>query len=27
MTELHLIWASARNGVIGKDHTMPWHLP
>ena len=27
MTELHIIWASARNGVIGKDHTMPWHLP
>ena len=27
MTDLHLIWASARNGVIGKDHTMPWHLP
>ena len=22
-----LIWAQARNGVIGKDGVMPWHLP
>ena len=21
------IWAEARNHVIGKNHTMPWHLP
>ncbi|MDR0846500.1 MAG: dihydrofolate reductase [Lactobacillales bacterium] len=21
------IWAQAQNGVIGKDLTMPWHLP
>ena len=24
---LHLIFARAANGVIGKDNTMPWHLP
>ncbi|MES2975862.1 MAG: dihydrofolate reductase [Pseudomonadota bacterium] len=24
---LHLIFAKARNGVIGKDNAMPWHLP
>jgi dihydrofolate reductase len=24
---LHLIFARAANGVIGKDGTMPWHLP
>ncbi len=24
---LHLIFARARNGVIGKDNAMPWHLP
>ena len=24
---IHLIYARARNGVIGKDNTMPWHLP
>lgn len=24
---LHLIYARAVNGVIGKDGTMPWHLP
>ncbi len=23
----HLIYARAANGVIGKDGTMPWHLP
>lgn len=22
-----MIWAMARNGVIGKDNDMPWHLP
>lgn len=22
-----LIWAQASNGVIGRDGTMPWHLP
>jgi dihydrofolate reductase len=26
MTALHMIWACARNGVIGKDGQMPWHL-
>ncbi len=25
--QLHLILAKARNGVIGKDNAMPWHLP
>ena len=25
--KLHLILAKARNGVIGKDNTLPWHLP
>lgn len=24
---IHLIYASAANGVIGKDNAMPWHLP
>ena len=24
---LNLIYARARNGVIGKDNTLPWHLP
>jgi len=24
---IHLIYARARNGVIGKDGAMPWHLP
>jgi len=27
MTCLSLIAAIARNGVIGKDNTLPWHLP
>ena len=25
--ELHLIYARARNGVIGRENTLPWHLP
>lgn len=25
--KLHIIFARAANGVIGKDGTMPWHLP
>ena len=25
--ELGLIYARARNGVIGKNNTLPWHLP
>ena len=25
--KLHLIYARARNGTIGKDKQMPWHLP
>lgn len=25
--KLHLIFARAANGAIGKDGTMPWHLP
>lgn len=25
--KLHLIWAQSRNGVIGKNGTLPWHLP
>ena len=25
--KLHLILARSRNGVIGKDGKMPWHLP
>lgn len=24
---LHLIFARSRNGVIGRDNKMPWHLP
>ncbi|AOF84743.1 dihydrofolate reductase family protein [Hydrogenophaga sp. RAC07] len=24
---LHLIFARAANGVIGKDNALPWHLP
>lgn len=26
-TALHLIYARARGGVIGRDGRMPWHLP
>jgi dihydrofolate reductase len=26
-TTLHLIYARAANGVIGKDNGLPWHLP
>ena len=26
-TRLHLIYARAANGVIGKDNRLPWHLP
>jgi dihydrofolate reductase len=25
--QLHLIYARARNGVIGRDKNLPWHLP
>jgi dihydrofolate reductase len=25
--QLHLIFARAANGVIGKDNALPWHLP
>ncbi|MCY0572708.1 dihydrofolate reductase, partial [Klebsiella pneumoniae] len=25
--KLHLIFARARNGVIGRNGTLPWHLP
>lgn len=25
--QLHLIFAKARNGIIGKDNALPWHLP
>ncbi|MCW5322892.1 dihydrofolate reductase [Verminephrobacter aporrectodeae subsp. tuberculatae] len=27
MPPLHLIYARAANGVIGKDNRLPWHLP
>lgn len=26
-TQIHLIYARARNGVIGQHNTIPWHLP
>jgi dihydrofolate reductase len=25
--KIHLIWAQARNGVIGRDGKLPWHMP
>lgn len=25
--QIQAIWAQAHKGVIGKDQTMPWHLP
>jgi len=25
--QLHLIFARSRNGVIGRDNALPWHLP
>mgnify|MGYP000228641061 FL=1 len=25
--QIHLIWAQARGGVIGKDNRIPWRLP
>ena len=25
--EIVLVWAEAREGAIGRDGTMPWHLP
>jgi len=27
MPRLHLIYARAANGAIGKDNALPWHLP
>lgn len=27
MTRVNLIFARAANGVIGRDNTIPWHLP
>ncbi|MDO9406480.1 MAG: dihydrofolate reductase [Polaromonas sp.] len=27
MPRIHMIFARAANGVIGKDNAMPWHLP
>lgn len=26
-TRINLIYARSRNGVIGRDNAMPWHLP
>ena len=27
LPRIHMIFARAANGVIGKDNAMPWHLP
>ncbi|WP_241385820.1 dihydrofolate reductase [Rhodococcus sp. CH91] len=27
MREVTLVWAQARGGVIGRDNTIPWHIP
>lgn len=27
LPRIHLIYARARNGVIGKNNKLPWHLP
>lgn len=27
MTRIHMIFARAANGVIGRNNAMPWHLP
>ncbi|MEU5840620.1 dihydrofolate reductase [Rhodococcus sp. NPDC047139] len=27
MGEVTLVWAQARGGVIGRDNTIPWHIP
>ncbi|MFM9879254.1 MAG: dihydrofolate reductase [Burkholderiaceae bacterium] len=27
MTQLNLIWAQSRHGVIGNQGALPWHLP
>lgn len=27
MPQVVLVWAQARNGVIGRDNTIPWHIP
>lgn len=27
MLSIAMIWAQAANGVIGRDNSMPWHLP
>ncbi|MCR8692801.1 dihydrofolate reductase [Rhodococcus pyridinivorans] len=27
MGDVTLVWAQARGGVIGRDNTIPWHIP
>ncbi|MFM8493312.1 MAG: dihydrofolate reductase, partial [Bacteroidota bacterium] len=27
MPELHILVAAAQNGVIGRNNTLPWHIP
>lgn len=27
MSHIGLIWAQAKNGVIGRDNAIPWHIP